>query len=40
MAYEMLSFDLGSRNFKVSVASPDTQCLFDQGLNWYFGFNP
>ena len=39
MAYDMLSFDLGSNSFKVSATSPDTQRLFDQGLNWCFGFN-
>lgn len=35
----MLSFDLGSHSFKLSTASPDAQRLFDQGLNWCFGFN-
>ncbi len=39
MKFDMLSFDLGSHSFQVSTVSPDAQRLFDQGLNWCFGFN-
>lgn len=39
MTYDLLSFDLGSHSFKVSTTSSDAQQLFDQGLNWCFGFN-
>ncbi|MBT3639426.1 MAG: hypothetical protein HN529_03910 [Acidiferrobacteraceae bacterium] len=35
----MLSFDLGSHVFAVSTESDMAQRLFDQGLNWCFGFN-
>jgi|TARA_B100002003_G_scaffold33652_1_gene28808 tetratricopeptide (TPR) repeat protein len=35
----ILSFDLGSRAFAVSTESDMAQRLFDQGLNWCFGFN-
>lgn len=36
---QMLSFDLGGRSFPVSTESSLAQRLFDQGLNWCFGFN-
>jgi tetratricopeptide (TPR) repeat protein len=35
----ILSFDLGSHVFAVSAESGMAQRLFDQGLNWCFGFN-
>ncbi len=35
----MLTFDLGSHTFKISTTSAKAQQLFDQGLNWCFGFN-
>ncbi|MEE9336012.1 MAG: tetratricopeptide repeat protein [Granulosicoccaceae bacterium] len=35
----MLTFDLGSRAFKISTVSADAQRFFDQGINWCFGFN-
>ncbi len=35
----ILSFDLGSHVFAVSTESDIAQRLFDQGLNWCFGFN-
>ena len=35
----ILSFDLGNRVFAVSTESDMAQRLFDQGLNWCFGFN-
>jgi len=35
----ILSFDLGSHVFAVSTESDMAQRLFDQGLNWCFGFN-
>ena len=35
----MLSFDLGAHSFEISTGSPTAQRLFDQGLNWCFGFN-
>ena len=35
----ILSFDLGSHVFPVSTRSGMAQRLFDQGLNWCFGFN-
>ncbi len=35
----ILSFDLGSHVFAVSTKSDMAQRLFDQGLNWCFGFN-
>ena len=35
----MLRFDLGSHTFKISTRSTQAQRLFDQGLNWCFGFN-
>ncbi|MEO1846166.1 MAG: hypothetical protein ABGY05_02215, partial [Pseudomonadota bacterium] len=35
----ILSFDLGSHVFAVSTESEMAQRLFDQGLNWCFGFN-
>ena len=36
---QMLSFDLGGRSLPVSTDSSLVQRLFDQGLNWCFGFN-
>lgn len=36
---EMLDFDLGTHTFAVSTTSLKAQELFDQGLNWCFGFN-
>jgi len=38
-AEAMLSFDLGSHSFSISTSVPMAQMLFDQGLNWCFGFN-
>ena len=35
----ILSFDLGGHVFAVSTESDMAQRLFDQGLNWCFGFN-
>jgi tetratricopeptide (TPR) repeat protein len=35
----ILSFDLGSHVFVVSTESDMAQRLFDQGVNWCFGFN-
>ncbi len=35
----ILSFDLGSHVYTVSTESGIAQRLFDQGLNWCFGFN-
>jgi tetratricopeptide (TPR) repeat protein len=35
----IFSFDLGSHVFAVSTESDIAQRLFDQGLNWCFGFN-
>ncbi len=35
----ILSFDLGNHVFAVSTESDMAQRLFDQGLNWCFGFN-
>ncbi len=35
----ILSFDLGSHVFAVSTESDMAQRLFDQGVNWCFGFN-
>lgn len=35
----MLSFDLGPHSFPISTSVPMAQMLFDQGLNWCFGFN-
>lgn len=39
MTAEMLSFDLGAHSFAISTPVPLAQTLFDQGLNWCFGFN-
>lgn len=36
---QMLSFDLGGHSTPVSTESSLVQRLFDQGLNWCFGFN-
>ena len=35
----MLDFDLGTHSFPISTCVPMAQNLFDQGLNWCFGFN-
>ena len=39
MKTNMFSFDLGSRSFLIGTSVPMAQSLFDQGLNWCFGFN-
>jgi tetratricopeptide (TPR) repeat protein len=36
---DMLGFDLGSHSFPVGTDVLTAQQLFDQGLNWCFGFN-
>lgn len=39
MENEMLGFNLGGRSFPIGTDVPIAQQLFDQGLNWCFGFN-
>ena len=36
---DLLQFDLGKHSLSVTTTSPMAQRLFDQGLNWCFGFN-
>jgi tetratricopeptide (TPR) repeat protein len=36
---KLLNFDLGNHSFPVCTDVPVAQQLFDQGLNWCFGFN-